>query len=247
MSWSPLALVAPGVLALMMLIEGYRPASLGGDTRRVATNFLLYGTTFAIGMLTRSKLSAGTQLSIIPWWLALLITLIAFDLSSYLFHRACHSFDFLWRIHRVHHSDHHLDATSSLRHHPAEVLLVAVFGRATVLQTAVPVAAIAIAAMLSEAVGYFSHANIALPERLARALSFIIVTPAVHRVHHLNSRLYANSNYGTVLTLWDRLFGTYCPPLRPGRSEIAVGTTDGGDGYLVDQLLLPLLKSPPRE
>ncbi len=145
-----------------------------------------------------------------PLLVALPITILGRSFAQYAFHVLSHKVPLLWRLHRVHHCDEHLDATSTLRNHPLELIASAIFISAIVamlgLSPAVLIAYESIEALLN----LLAHANIRLPpttERVARALFFI--TPAVHRIHHSARQEETDCNYGAVFSFWDRLLGTY--------------------------------------
>jgi sterol desaturase/sphingolipid hydroxylase (fatty acid hydroxylase superfamily) len=130
------------------------------------------------------------------------------DASFYLWHRANHRLTFLWRFHRVHHSDPDLDVTTALRFHFGEVLLSTTLRIAQLLLMGVPAAAFLIYAGAFQAAVLFHHSNLCLPVRLDRALSWLIVTPRLHGVHHSQVRAETNSNFSVLTSLWDRIGGS---------------------------------------
>ena len=144
-----------------------------------------------------------------PDVVAFTVSWLALDLVAYVEHRLKHRIPLLWRIHRLHHSDPDVDVTTTLRFHPFEVLLrTAVRG---VVATAIgmpPIAAVAYS-LLMAAVSVPSHANIRQPGSIWRTLGLIVITPDFHRTHHSIDRDDCNSNFGLLLSCWDRLFGTY--------------------------------------
>src|SRR5690606_8419664 len=105
--------------------------------------------------------------------------------------------------------DHHVDTTTANRHHPLESLIRYLFTLAGVLIVGAPIGLIMLYQSLSVVLSQFNHANIRLPGKLDRALSWIIVSPDMHKVHHHYQLPYTDSNYGNIFSLWDRLFGTY--------------------------------------
>lgn len=141
-----------------------------------------------------------------------LLTFLVLDLWRYWEHRLFHAVPMLWRAHLVHHSDTSVDVTTSERHHPIESLLGAALLLALVAVLGLLAEAIGFYLLVAVAVALFSHANLRLPDTLDRWLRFFIVTPALHAVHHSASNARTDSNYSTVLTVWDRLFGTYTDP-----------------------------------
>jgi len=168
---------------------------------------------------------------------ALALDVLLLDLWIYIWHRANHEVRFLWRFHEVHHRDEFLDALSAVRFHPGEVLLSAVARAPLLILFDVPLAHVLVFDTLVLACALFHHSNLALPDRLEAALRSVIVTPSHHWVHHHARRADTDSNYGTVLTLWDRLFGSFSPTRRSQAMKIGVeGAQDLSLGGLV---LLP--------
>ncbi len=142
----------------------------------------------------------------------ILLTFLLLDLWRYWEHRLFHRAPWLWRLHLVHHSDTQLDVTTSERHHPLETLVGTVILMALVFAFGLPAAGIAFYLLVATVVSFCAHANLRLPASLDRVLRRIIVTPGTHAVHHSDLRSETDSNFGTVLTLWDRLFGSYADP-----------------------------------
>jgi len=135
--------------------------------------------------------------------------ILLFDLLIYAIHRASHAAPLLWRFHQTHHGDPELDISTTLRHHPGEALFSA--GLATVVLVALgaPPWVFPIYAFVASAVVILHHSNLAVPAGLDAALRRVIVTPAMHRSHHSRDPAHYNANYGSLLSLWDRLFGTH--------------------------------------
>lgn len=139
---------------------------------------------------------------------AAVLGVLLLDASFYLWHRANHRLTFLWRFHQVHHSDPDLDVTTALRFHFGEVLLSTMLRIAQLLLLGVPAAAFLIYAGAFQAAVLFHHSNLRLPARLDRALSWLIVTPRLHGVHHSQLPTETNSNYSVLTSIWDRLGGS---------------------------------------
>lgn len=142
-------------------------------------------------------------------------TLLAFfimDFSLYWVHRFSHELGWLWRLHRTHHSDLDIDVTTSFRHHPGEVGLKLILMSAFIGLLGFTPAHLLTYVIAHRCFSLWSHSNIRLPEGLERQLTKVWVTPRVHQIHHSAHQPETDSNYGQVLTLWDRLFGTYISP-----------------------------------
>lgn len=148
----------------------------------------------------------------LPFAAQLILTFLLLDLWLYWEHRLYHRVPLLWRLHLVHHSDTQIDVTTSERHHPLEFLLGAVILMAVVATFGLPAPAVGLYLLVATMVTLYSHANLRLPAALDRQLRRFIVTPPMHAVHHSDLQSQTDSNYGSVLTLWDRIFGTYVDP-----------------------------------
>ena len=151
----------------------------------------------------------------LPPWVVAIVGVLLLDLTDYWRHRISHRVPLLWRLHRLHHSDPIIDATISLRSHPAEFLLRPLFLGTAILVFGIPPLPLLLHPVLQLPILIFQHANIRLPVKLDRALSWLIVTPAMHLVHHSRAQLEADSNYSVFLTVWDRLFTTLTPSVPP--------------------------------
>lgn len=139
-----------------------------------------------------------------PYWI--FIDLIILDLTLYWWHRALHEIPFLWRFHLVHHLDHHLDTTTAVRFHFGEVFLSTLVRLVVIVICAIPFTSVVLFEIAVLCASLFHHSNLRLPGFLAKALRPVVITPDVHWMHHHPPYQDTNSNYGTFLTLWDRLF-----------------------------------------
>ena len=158
-----------------------------------------------------------------PLWLAVVATVLVRSLFGYAVHVSMHKVPLLWRIHRVHHSDTHLDITTSLRNHPLElVVMVAAVMTVTLVFGFNPWALI-VFELLESMANVVAHANLRLPEAIDRALRFLFVTPNMHLLHHSSWQPETDSNYGQLFSLWDRLFGTYSAAPRNGYDAMNIG------------------------
>jgi sterol desaturase/sphingolipid hydroxylase (fatty acid hydroxylase superfamily) len=112
-------------------------------------------------------------------------------------------------VHLVHHSDHHVDTTTANRHHPLESVVRFIFTLLGVFVLGTPIGIVMLYQSLSVVLSQFTHANIQLPKKVDALLSYIIVTPHMHKVHHHYVLPYTDSNYGNIFAFWDRILGTY--------------------------------------
>jgi sterol desaturase/sphingolipid hydroxylase (fatty acid hydroxylase superfamily) len=146
----------------------------------------------------------------IPLWLYALVGLLLLDLiGAYLAHLIEHKVKFLWRFHLIHHSDTWIDTTSGNRHHPGESIIRFIFTTLGILIVGSPMWLVFMYQTLSVVSTQFTHANIALPKKLDVFLSYFLVSPNMHKIHHHYKLPYTDSNYGNIFSVWDRIFGTF--------------------------------------
>jgi sterol desaturase/sphingolipid hydroxylase (fatty acid hydroxylase superfamily) len=154
------------------------------------------------------------------------------ELFLYWAHRVEHAVGPLWRMHVVHHSDADLDASTGLRHFPGETMLQLLAGTAAYILLGVPVWAGVLYGFVSTAVGLVQHANLRLlGPRADRVLRTVFVTPGMHRIHHAIDAAEHDSNFGNILSVWDRAFGTYraLSPEAEARLRFGIAGLDGAD------------------
>jgi len=146
----------------------------------------------------------------IPLWLYVFLGVLFLDFfGAYLAHFTEHKIKPLWMVHLVHHSDHKVDTTTANRHHPLESVIRFAFTLFGVLVVGTPIAIVMIYQSLSLVFTQFTHANIKMSKSLDKLLSYFIVSPDMHKIHHHNLLPYTDSNYGNIFSIWDRLLGTY--------------------------------------
>ncbi|MBI3433977.1 MAG: sterol desaturase family protein, partial [Proteobacteria bacterium] len=144
-----------------------------------------------------------------PWWLAWPGTLLARSLAQYAIHVAAHKIPILWRLHRVHHCDVHLDVSSALRAHPLDMIASIAFMIPLVVLSGMSPVVLVVYESVEIVVIVLTHANMRVPRAADRCARALFVTPSLHRLHHSPDRVETDSNFGNVFTFWDRLFGTY--------------------------------------
>jgi sterol desaturase/sphingolipid hydroxylase (fatty acid hydroxylase superfamily) len=150
------------------------------------------------------------QMFPMPLWLFMIVALLLLDLvGAYSIHLIEHKVKWMWKFHMVHHADTHVDTTTANRHHPGESVFRAVFTLFGVIICGAPMWAVMMYQSLSVVLTQFNHANIRLPLWLDNALSWFVVSPNMHKVHHHYMRPQTDSNYGNIFSFWDRLFGTF--------------------------------------
>lgn len=224
------AFVVLGALVLLLVLDRVFPvAQVVGGLRRVAKNLSLAGFNAILSGLIVVPLSALAAAHAFQWrpdWWGgapgIVLDLLLLDCWIYWWHRLNHEWPFLWRFHEVHHLDEFLDASSALRFHFGEVLLSSIVRAGVILALGVPLLSVVLFETLLSLVTMFHHSNVRLPPRLEKALSFLIVTPSIHWVHHHALRRDTDSNYSALLSVWDHVFRSRSATIRT--PDMAVGT-----------------------
>jgi sterol desaturase/sphingolipid hydroxylase (fatty acid hydroxylase superfamily) len=143
-----------------------------------------------------------------PLLVQFLISFTFLELYIYSWHRANHEIPFLWGFHKLHHTDTTLNSSSAFRFHTIEVLLSQIPRMGLVWLVGIPFQMFVIYEMIFTVQNIIQHSNINLPYKIDTALSSVVITPNLHRLHHSDYVTETNSNYATVLSIWDKLFGT---------------------------------------
>jgi sterol desaturase/sphingolipid hydroxylase (fatty acid hydroxylase superfamily) len=205
---------------------------------------LVLGLAIAGSVLLADRNGFGV-LRLVPWpsSLELILALLLFDCWMYWWHRLNHEIRFLWRFHRVHHSDPRMDVTTALRFHPGEIILSTIARLLVVNLIGMELWQLALYELIALPIVAFHHSNIALSRRSDNAMRWLMVTPWMHWVHHSRLRPETNSNYASVLSVWDRLFGTY--KFRHDPDAIDFGLDEFPDTE-EHQALVPMLATPAR-
>jgi sterol desaturase/sphingolipid hydroxylase (fatty acid hydroxylase superfamily) len=245
-----------GGLLFFWILEGaiplLQPSYKKSKVRHAAVNFgftaihLLIHTMLAIVIVLLADWCNREQFGLVHWLNAgvagsIIITFLVLDFFiGWLVHITEHKVPLLWRFHTVHHADNNVDATTGLRHHPMESILRGLFFFIAILLSGAPMYAVMIYQTFLILFTAFTHANISLPPKVDYVLSFLFISPNMHKVHHHWQQPYTDSNYGAIFSIWDRLLGTY-NRLHP--SQIKYGL----DRYYPnehDENFIMLLKKP---
>ena len=213
-----------GGLLFFWIIEGAIPLLpmhyKKNKLRHAAVNFgftvihLIIHTLLAILIVLLADWCRGNSFGLVYWLhmgvgFTILTGVLALDFSSWLVHLVMHKTPLLWRFHLVHHTDNNVDVTTGLRHHPGDSILRGMFFMLLILVSGAPMYAVMMYQTLLVLATAFTHANMRLPAALDKAISFIMISPNMHKVHHHWKQPYTDSNYGAVFAIWDRLLGTY--------------------------------------
>jgi sterol desaturase/sphingolipid hydroxylase (fatty acid hydroxylase superfamily) len=232
-------LVTAGVIAVvfsaMLVLERLRPLrrSVEPKLRRIARNLTTGGTAYAAVAL----LGAPLLVPLAKWVAArhvgllnvadisgaanVVIAIVLLDYTLWVWHFANHRVSFLWRVHLVHHVDRDLDSSTALRFHFGEHALSVVYRAAQITLIGASPEALWVWQVILFASILFHHANVRLPAALERWLVRIIVTPRMHTIHHSTQLSETDSNWSSLLSVWDYLHHTIL--LSVPQEDIAVG------------------------
>jgi sterol desaturase/sphingolipid hydroxylase (fatty acid hydroxylase superfamily) len=226
---------------------GRIPGNIGMGLINAAIAFLLpVSTVFSAQWAARHGIGLLNQLSL-PATAAAAATVAVRSLATYMNHCLSHRLPWLWRIHRVHHSDTALDLSTGFRNHPLELAVLAPWLAIVTIGFGLDPLTLLAYETVAVAFALWDHANFRLPRRAERVLRTLVVTPAMHQLHHSAVQAETDSNYGDVFSLWDRLFGTYRSPDEAALAAMRIGlgdAFDAGAASLVHQLRLPLATEP---
>lgn len=218
------SLILVGGITIFWLIENafplfrfdYKKWNHAGINIFFTLTTVIINFALAFILLKSADWAIANNFGILQWlpqmniWLYALIGLLLLDfIGAYLAHFVGHKVKFLWRFHLIHHTDTWIDTTSANRHHPGESVIRFVFTTLGVLIVGTPIWLVFLYQTLSLISTQFTHANISLPKKLDSVLSYFIVSPDMHKVHHHYVLPYTDSNYGNIFSIWDRLFGTF--------------------------------------
>jgi len=224
--------------------------------QRRVNNLLLVGVDFLVVLLLPLVAVGAAAIAAENGWgllnflhfpaaIIFILSLVLLDMLIYAQHVLMHKIPLLWRLHRVHHTDREIDVTTGVRFHPFEIVFSMGLKIAGVMLIGAPVLAVVVYEILLNAVSMFNHSNINLPLPVDSLIRKLIVTPDMHRVHHSVIRRETDSNYGSVLSVWDRLFRTYIPQPGKGHTGMTIGLHEFRDKRSVGMLWLllqPFLK-----
>lgn len=177
---------------------------------------ILVNFTMAFILLMTAQWTIDATFGILNWLpeiplvVSTLIGLMLLDLiGAYLAHLVQHRIKWMWRFHIIHHTDIYVDTTSANRHHPGESVIRFTFTILAVIIVGAPMWMVFLYQSLSVVFSQFNHANITLPKKVNKLLSWFIISPDMHKVHHHYMLPYTDTNYGNIFSIWDRIFGTF--------------------------------------
>ena len=217
-------LILAGGITIFWIIEGIAPLVIFGYNKwkHASINIFFTLTTIVVNfamaflLLMTAQWTVDNQFGILNWLPAMpiviyaLVGLLLLDfIGAYIAHYVQHRVKWMWRFHLIHHTDVYIDTTSANRHHPGESVIRFVFTILAVIIIGSPMWMIFLYQSLSVVFSQFNHANIPIPKKIDRFLSWFIISPDMHKVHHHYMLPYTDSNYGNIFSIWDRIFGTF--------------------------------------
>ncbi len=215
-------------------------------------NSVVISAFIATVWLWVSEWTAANRFGLLHWvpfpdWARVVAAFLLLDVWMYKWHWMNHRFAFLWRFHRLHHTDTQMDVTTASRFHLGEILLSSLLRVPLLVLTGIQLWQVVLYEGVLFAVVQFQHANVALPPKLDAALRRVIVTPAMHKIHHSREQRETDSNYASLFAWWDRVFGTFV--WRDDQQGIRFGL-EGWDARdrqsFTGMLATPLAKDPSR-
>ena len=236
---SGISWVTPGVvittLVVLTLLEHWHPlrAVVEPRSRHLGRNAVLTALGFPVVGLLQAPLLAQLlvwtqqqgigllRLVEVPPALAVAASILLLDYTLWHWHWLTHRVPWLWRFHLVHHVDRDLDASTALRFHAGELVLSIPYRAAQIVVLGVDPAGYLVWQVLLFVSILFHHSNLRLPVGLERALVTVIVTPRMHGIHHSDWESETNSNWSSLLSVWDYLHGT--ARLNVPQSAVRVG------------------------
>lgn len=253
------------VLVVMMLFEHWKPARKSPikATKRWFSNFgLVVVSSILVRLIIPVGLTAVTlyyqqhnigffNLITVSNWvagsIAVLVSVVILDITIYWQHRLFHTVPMLWRLHKVHHSDDHVDSSTGLRFHPIEIVLSIIVKLIVVTLFGIPPIAVLIFEITLNGLAVFNHANIRLPHAVEKPLRLILMTQVLHRIHHSKVVNETNSNYGFSVIWWDKLFGSFKGEAIKTDMDLEIGLTQYSDpkqnASLLSLLIMPFKRN----
>ncbi len=184
----------------------------------------------------------------LPAWLHAIAAVLLMDLWTYWWHRVCHRVPMLWNFHRVHHSDPAMDVTTASRFHVGEMVASSLLRLAVIPLLGIEFWQLVVYELLMFSVVQFQHANISVGPVLDRLLRLVIVTPFMHKVHHSDWQPETDSNYASLFSVWDRVFGSFRLRETPASIRMGLREFDAEQHQSLSGLLrTPFAKAPPTD
>ncbi|MBL1321823.1 MAG: sterol desaturase family protein [Methylophaga sp.] len=229
-----------GVLLVMILWELFAPRRqiLISRWQRWTANFalsllsmLLMRVTIASAAIWAANIATQEHWGLLnlvklPDMISFVISIILLDLAIYGQHRASHRWKWLWRLHKIHHTDLDFDVTTAIRFHPIEIFISMCYKVICILIIGVNPIAVFVFEIILSSCALFNHSNIKIPLAADKMIRLLLVTPDMHRVHHSAIKSETDSNYGFSISIWDRLFSSYIDQPQQGHIKMTIGLAE---------------------
>ena len=186
-------------------------------------NLLLDQTNSASSL---SSQTSNTQSDSVVFVVTVVLSVLLLDMLIYWQHRLFHTVPFLWRFHKMHHADSHVDTTTGLRFHPVEIAISLGVKALAVAILGIPAIAIVIFEVALNGFALFNHANIRIAQKWDDRIGWVLITQRLHRIHHSQAKTESNSNYGFSVSWWDRLFKSFTPRAKQSDETLSIGQQD---------------------
>jgi len=235
--------VVISIMALAAAVEVFLPlfprakqrpgrvrANLSLMTLGFVVNWSLNSLVAIVAISLAAKPTSLLAMTNLPFAVQVIVTILILDfVYGYLAHVLLHKIPFLWRVHRVHHADPFVDVTTTSRTHPIETMWRFLLMTTAAWSLGLPAAGIVIYRLIGTTNGVLEHANIRLWLPFDRVASLIWVTPNMHKIHHSDEPTETDSNYGNILSLYDRTFGTFTSTDRAPHVVYGLRDPNGAD------------------
>lgn len=243
------AAVLIGLMIVISLIETVIPGKRDGRLRRehLVPNSFLTLTTISLNIaLTTGAVMFALLIDVYsyslisieaPFWMVLAASIICLDFFAYAAHRLMHIIPWLWRAHQIHHSELLVDVTTAYRQHPVEAVWRFLFTIIPAWIFGIPAEAIVLYKSVSALFALMEHTNIELWRPLDKTFSTIFVTPNMHKVHHSRTAVETDSNFGNIISVFDRVLGTFTPSKPLGSIDYGLDEMDDPSSRSLPALL----------
>lgn len=219
---------------LLELVIPYRPSSISKVKRWINNlgitifNSIIINLVFSTVIVGTATYTQTHKLGILnmvqaPVWLKILFTVVFMDFILYVWHFLNHEMPFLWRFHRMHHSDLNMDVSTATRFHIGELAISAVIKISLIFFLGASPVGVLIFESAVVLCAQFHHSSIKVPKWFETVYWILFVPPSMHRIHHSVVIKERDTNYGTILSLWDRFLGTLLSDVDQGKIRIGVG------------------------
>ena len=253
-------LVSVGGLVFFLILElliPYRPSTVSKFKRWVNNislsifNTIILRLFFTAPILQTAFYVSENQLGVlnlinVPYWTKIVATVVFLDFMLYVWHLLNHEVPFLWRFHRVHHSDLNMDVSTANRFHIGELAMSAVIKIGLIFFLGADLFGVMVYEILVVATAQFHHSSLKVPSWFEDIYWALFVPPSMHRIHHSVVIKERNTNYGTIFSVWDRLLGTLLRGIDQERIRIGVGAYNRPEKLHFHHLLVMPLTYPVR-